>query len=202
MRRSDCGMILSSSSILIAGDNPQKLALIELGLRDAGYQSLAVSNGIAGIAAMAERVQPQAIVVQLDQSSSRIQEGVLQLCRATLMPMVMFVDSSDKALTQSAIEAGVAAYIVDGLKKERVKSIFEMAISRFDERSRLLCELEEARIELEDRKVIDRAKGFLMQSKGMSEEQAYGLMRKTAMDQNLKVRDIANNLILAADLLK
>ena len=195
-------MISSCSSIFIAGDSQQKLALIESGLRDAGYQSLAVSNGIAGIAAMAERVQPEAMVVQLDQSSSRIQESVLQLCRVSAKPMVLFVDSSDKALTQSAIEAGVAAYIVDGLKEERMKSIFEMALSRFEERSRLLCKLEETRIELEDRKAIDRAKGFLMQSKGLSEEQAYGLMRKTAMDQNLKVRDIANNLILAADLLK
>jgi len=195
-------MISSNASILIAGDNEQKLTLIELGLCAGGYENLSISIGIAGLAAMIERVQPQVIIVQLDHSTDLLQQGVFQLCRAVSKPTIVFVDKTDEASTDMAIEAGVAAYIVDGLKKERIKPILQMAVSRFDNRSGMMQELETVRTELEDRKAIDRAKGFLMQSKGMSEEQAYGLMRKTAMDQNLKVRDIANNLILAADLLK
>ena len=195
-------MISSDASILIAGGNEQKLSLIELGLRADGYENLSISVGLAGLAAMIERVQPHAIIIQLDHSTDLIQQGVFQLCRAASKPTIVFVDKTDEASTDMAIESGVAAYIVDGLKKERIKPILQMAVSRFDNRSGIMRELETVRTELEDRKVIDRAKGFLMQSKGVSEEQAYGLMRKTAMDQNRKVRDIANNLILAADLLK
>lgn len=202
MRRPVCGMISSNASILIAGDNEQKLSLIEEGLRADGYENLSISIGLAGLAAMFERVQPQAIILQLEHSANLIQQGVFQLCRAASKPTIVFVDQTDEASTDMAVEAGIAAYIVDGLKKERIKPILQMAVSRFENRSGMMRELETARTELQDRKVIDRAKGFLMQSKGMSEEQAYGLMRKTAMDQNLKVRDIANNLILAADLLK
>lgn len=195
-------MISTDASILIAGDNEHQLSLISEGLRDVGHSNLTIAVGIAGLAATIERIQPKALIVELGNSDRTVQHGVFQLCSVFSLPIVVFVDNSTEALTQAAVEAGVAAYIIDGLKKERVKPILEMAISRFEDRSRMLSELEEVRIELEDRKVIDRAKGFLMESKGMSEEQAYGLMRKTAMDQNRKVRDIANNLILAADLLK
>ena len=195
-------MISSNASILIAGQNEQKLSFIEEGLREFGHDNLTITAGISGLAAIVEQIQPQAIIIEIGASAKTVHDGVFQLCAILSLPMVMFVDSSTEALTQSAVEAGVAAYIIDGLKKERVKPILEMAISRFEERSRMVSELENARNELGDRKVIDRAKGFLMQSKGISEEQAYRLMRKTAMDQNRKVRDIANNLILAADLLK
>ncbi|MEP1442165.1 MAG: ANTAR domain-containing protein [Hyphomicrobiales bacterium] len=195
-------MISSDASILIVGESECTLSLIGEGLREFGYNNLTTAPSIAGLAAVIERIHPKAIIVEVGSSGSLVQDAIFQLCRALFLPMVMFVDSSDEALTQSAIEAGVAAYIVDGLKKERVKPILELAISRFEERSRMLCELEKAQSELQDRKAIERAKGFLMQSKGVSEEQAYGLMRKTAMNQNRKVRDIANILLVAADLLK
>ena len=195
-------MISSDASILIVGESECKRLLIEEGLRDSGHNNLMIATGVTGLATTVERIQPKAIIVEVGRSNNSIQDAIFQLCHALSLPMVMFVDSSDETLTQSAIEAGVAGYIIDGLQKERVKPILEMAMSRFEERSRMLCELEKARVELQDRKVIDRAKGLLMQSRGMSEEQAYGLMRKTAMDQNRKVRDIADNLILAADLLK
>jgi two-component system, response regulator / RNA-binding antiterminator len=96
----------------------------------------------------------------------------------------------------------VSAYIVDGLRQERVKPILDMAISRFNAFSRLARELEEARSELENRKVIDRAKGLLMKSRGLSEEAAYSLLRKTAMNQNRKITDIAQSLVTAASLLQ
>ncbi|TGV17852.1 ANTAR domain-containing protein, partial [Mesorhizobium sp. M4B.F.Ca.ET.143.01.1.1] len=96
---------------------------------------------------------------------------------------------------------GVSAYVVDGLKKERIKPILDMAISRFNAFSRMARELEEARSELENRKVIDRAKGILMKSRGLSEEAAYSLLRKTAMNQNRKIADIAQSLVTAAGLL-
>ncbi|TIX37866.1 MAG: ANTAR domain-containing protein, partial [Mesorhizobium sp.] len=101
----------------------------------------------------------------------------------------------------AAVAAGVSAYVVDGLRQERVKPILDMAISRFNAFSRMARELEEARSELEDRKVIDRAKGILMRSRGLSEDAAYTLLRKTAMNQNRKISEIAQSLVTAAGLL-
>ena len=95
----------------------------------------------------------------------------------------------------------MSAYVIDGLRKERVKPILDMAISRFNAFSRMARELEEARGELENRKVVDRAKGILMKSRGLSEADAYALLRKTAMNQNRKLADVAQSLVTAADLL-
>lgn len=113
----------------------------------------------------------------------------------------MFVDRSDGAMIEAAVEAGVSAYVVDGLKKERVKPILDMAISRFNAFSRLNRELEQARSELEDRRIIDQAKGILMSTKGIPEADAYALLRRTAMNQNRKIVDIAQSLVTAAGLL-
>ena len=102
---------------------------------------------------------------------------------------------------QLSVEAGVSAYVVDGLKKERVKPILDMAISRFNAFSRLTRELEQARSELEDRKIIDQAKGILMATRGLSEAESYQLLRSTAMNKNRRIIEIAQSLITAADLL-
>jgi response regulator NasT len=126
---------------------------------------------------------------------------MFQLSKAVKRPIAMFVDHSDTASIEAAIEAGVSAYVVDGLRKERVKSILDMAISRFRAFSRMEQELEDARSELENRKVVERAKGILMRSRGISEDEAYALLRKTAMNQNRKISDVAQSLVIAAGLL-
>ena len=113
----------------------------------------------------------------------------------------MFVDRSDQAAIEAAVEAGVSAYVVDGLKRERGKPILDMAISRFNAFSRTARELQEARSELENRKLIDRAKGILMSTRGPSEADAYALLRNTAMNQSRKISEIAESLITAAGLL-
>ena len=114
----------------------------------------------------------------------------------------MFVDQSDASTTAAAIDAGVSAYIVDGLKKERMKHILDLCISRFNAFSRLQDELDRAKSALEDRKVIDRAKGILMKAKDLTEEQAYALLRKTAMNENKKIAEVAQSVITAAELFK
>src|SRR3546814_6264290 len=113
----------------------------------------------------------------------------------------MFVDQSDTAMTEAAIDAGVSAYSVDGLKKERFKSIVDMAIRRFNVFSRLQGELASARSELADRKTIERAKGILMSTRNMTEGEAYALLRKTAMNQNRRLADIVQSVVTAAGLL-
>jgi two-component system, response regulator / RNA-binding antiterminator len=114
----------------------------------------------------------------------------------------MFVDQSDAASIQASVDAGVSAYIVDGLKKERIKNILDLCISRFNAFARLQDELERTKTALEERKVIDRAKGILMKAKNLTEEEAYSLLRKTAMNEKKKIAEIAQSVITAAEMLK
>jgi response regulator NasT len=113
----------------------------------------------------------------------------------------MFVDTSDDTMTKAAIEAGVSAYVVDGLRADRIKPIMDAAITRFNMFKRMRTELETTKKALEERKIIDRAKGVLMKARGIDEEAAYQLLRRTAMDQNKKVVDVASALVTAAGLL-
>ena len=128
-------------------------------------------------------------------------EHFFQVSRSVKKPVAMFVDRSDAGAIEAAVDAGVSAYIVDGLRKERVKPILDMAISRFNAFSRLSSELAEARSELAERKVIERAKGILMKLKKLDEPAAYALLRRTAMNENRKIADVAQGLVSAYSLL-
>ncbi|PBC02835.1 ANTAR domain-containing response regulator [Mesorhizobium sp. WSM3860] len=194
-------MSAGSLTILVIDENRIRASIIEAGLRDAGHSHVTVVHDVAGIAKRIAEIEPDVIVIDLENPNRDMLENMFQLSRAVKRPIAMFVDRSDRASIEAAVEAGVSAYVVDGLKKERIKPILDMAISRFNAFSRMARELEEARSELENRKVVDRAKGILMKSRGLSEEAAYALLRKTAMDQNRKIADIAQSLVTAAGLL-
>ncbi|MBX3573803.1 MAG: ANTAR domain-containing response regulator [Mesorhizobium sp.] len=187
--------------ILVIDENRIRSAIIEAGLREAGYDQVTIVHDVGGIARRIAEIEPDVIVIDLENPNRDMLENMFQLSRAVKRPIAMFVDRSDTASIEAAVDAGVSAYIIDGLRKERVKPILQMAISRFNAFSRMARELEEARGELEGRKLIERAKGILMKSRGMSEEDAYALLRKTAMNQNRKLADVAQSLVTAADLL-
>jgi response regulator NasT len=188
-------------SILVIDENRIRAAVIEEGLREAGYGLVTVINDVTGIALRIAEVEPDVIVIDLENPNRDMLENMFQLSRAVKRPIAMFVDRSDSASIEAAVDAGVSAYIVDGLRKERVKPILDMAISRFNAFSRMARELDEARSELENRKLVDRAKGILMKSRGLSEQEAYALLRRTAMNQNRKIGEIAQSLITASGLL-
>jgi response regulator NasT len=188
-------------SILVIDENDARASIIEAGLREEGYQNVRVVNDVSGVARQIANLDPDVIVIDLGNPNRDMLENMFQLTRAIKRPIAMFVDSSDKASIEAAIDAGVSAYIVDGLRKERVRPILDMAISRFNAFSRMQRELDEARSELESRKIIEKAKGILMRSRSLSEDEAYQLLRKTAMNQNRKIVEIAQSLITAAALL-
>jgi two-component system, response regulator / RNA-binding antiterminator len=188
-------------SILIIDENRLRASVIEAGLRDAGYTDLTVVHDVVGIARRIADIEPDVIVISLENPNRDMLENMFQLSRVVQRPIAMFVDRSDQAAIEAAVEAGVSAYVVDGLKRERVKPILDMAISRFNAFSRMARELREARSELENRKLIDRAKGILMSTRGLSEAEAYALLRNTAMNQNRKISEIAESLITATGLL-
>ena len=161
-----------SLAILVIDENHLRAAIIEAGLRESGHDNVTVVNDIAGVARTIAAINPDVIVIDLENPNRDVLENMFQLARAVQRPVAMFVDRADRASIEAAVEAGVSAYVVDGLKRERVKPILDMAIVRFNAFSRLSRELEEAKSELEDRKLIERAKGILMKSKGLSEEDA------------------------------
>lgn len=188
--------------ILIVDANQVRAAIIEEGLREAGYHELIRVSGTTGLVAAIERHDPDVVVVDLENPSRDALADMFLVSRHVKRPITMFVDQSDAASIEEAVEAGVSAYIVDGLKKERLKPILQTCISRFNAFSRLQQELDEARSQLDDRKTIDRAKGIVMRLKGLSEEEAYALLRKTAMNEKRKLVDIARSIITAAEVLK
>ncbi|MEM5495101.1 ANTAR domain-containing protein [Hoeflea sp. AS16] len=188
-------------SVLIIDENTTRASIIEAGLAAAGHSQVMVINEMHGIASKIALHEPDVIVIDLENPNRDMLENMFQLSRAVKRPIAMFVDRSDTEAMQSAINAGVSAYVVDGLRQERVKSILDMAISRFNAFSRLERELEEARGALEQRKVIDQAKGLIMKSRGVDEDAAYKLLRKAAMNTNRKIVDVAESLVMSARLL-
>ncbi|WP_018860291.1 ANTAR domain-containing response regulator [Rhizobium sp. 42MFCr.1] len=188
-------------NVLVIDENSIRASIIDVGLREAGYDNVTIIDDMNGLARRITEINPDVIVIDLENPNRDMLESIFQISRAVKRPIAMFVDKSDEASIEAAVEAGVSAYIVDGLKQERVRPILKMAISRFNAFSRLNRELEETRGELENRKLIDRAKGLLMRSRGLSEDEAYALMRRTAMNQNRKIVEIAQSLITAASLL-
>ncbi|MBA4776516.1 MAG: ANTAR domain-containing response regulator [Rhizobiales bacterium] len=194
-------MTLRDLTILVIDENAIRASIIEEGLREAGYQRVTVIHEVNGVARTIEMLQPDVIFIDLENPNRDMMEHLFQLTRTVGRPIAMFVDRSDTASIEAAVEAGVSAYVVDGLKKERVKPILDMAVSRFNAFSRLQRELADAKSALEERKVIERAKGILMKMRGLSEEEAFALLRQTAMNEKKKISEIAQSVVTAAGLL-
>ncbi len=194
-------MTLRDLTILVIDENAIRASIIEEGLREAGHDRVTVIHEVHGVARIIDTLCPDVIVIDIENPNRDMMEHLFQLTRTVGRPIAMFVDRSDTASIEAAVEAGVSAYIVDGLKKERVKPILDMAVSRFNAFSRLQRELAEARSALEERKVVERAKGILMKMRGLSEEEAFALMRQTAMNEKKKLSDIAQSVVTAASLL-
>jgi response regulator NasT len=192
----------ASLNIVIVDDSPVRAAILEEGLREAGYVNVVRIEGTTKLLARIYALDPDVILIDLENPSRDVLEQMFQVSRIVKRPVAMFVDQADSASIQASVDAGVSAYIVNGLKKERIKSILDLCISRFNAFSRLQTELEQTKSALEERKVIDRAKGILMKAKNLSEEQAYALLRKTAMNENRKIAEVAQSVVTAAELFK
>lgn len=195
-------MIEAQLRVLIVDQNLARATILEEGLREAGYRDLIVVRDMQNLMRRILDEEPDVILIDLENPNRDVLEQMFQVSRVVQKPVAMFVDSSDRDTIEAAIEAGVSAYVVDGLRKERVRSIVEMSVSRFRAFEKLRVELDDTKRQLADRKVIDRAKGILMKQRALSEEQAYEAMRKAAMDANLRLAEIAQSVVTAAGLLK
>ena len=191
-----------SLKIVIVDESPVRAAILEEGLQEAGYRQIIRISETANLLKRIYAIDPDVILIDLESPSRDILEQMFQMSRVVKRPIAMFVDQSDAASIQAAVDAGVSAYIVDGLKKERMTHILDLCVSRFNAFSRLQNELERTKDALEERKIIDRAKGVLMKAKSLNEEQAYALLRRTAMNENKKIVEIAQSVLTAAEMLK
>ena len=192
----------ASLKIVIVDESPVRAAILEDGLRESGYRNVVRIENTHNLLARIYSIDPDVILIDLENPSRDVLAQMFQVSRAVKRPIAMFVDQTDAASIQASVDAGVSAYIVDGLKKERMKHILDLCISRFNAFTRLQTELEQTKSALAERKVIDRAKGILMKAKNLNEEAAYALLRKTAMNENRKIAEVAQSLITAAELFK
>ncbi|SEM89467.1 ANTAR domain-containing response regulator [Palleronia pelagia] len=188
-------------TIVVVEPDPDRARLIVEALDDSGDYQVHVIAERAALARQIAKVNPDVVLIDLaDPSRDTIEE--LTLATGPLdRPVALFVDRSAEGLSTAAIEAGLSAYVVDGLTPTRVRPVLDAAIARFRIMARMRAELAETKRALEERKVIDRAKGLLMRARGIPEDEAYALLRRTAMDQGRRVADVAEALVTAAGLL-
>ncbi len=186
---------------VVEKDRDRALMIID-GLRDAGDYEVTVIGDETGLARRISQIAPDVVLVGLENPNRDVLDALTLASNPTDRPVAMFVDRSDDQVMRSAIDAGVSAYVVDGLTRERIRPVLLAAIARFHMVSRLRAELQATKAALEERKTVDRAKGMLMKVRGISEEEAYATLRRTAMDQGKRLVDVADALITAAALLK
>lgn len=191
-----------SLRILIVDQNVMRASVLEDGLREAGYTKVTVVRDMQNLMRRILEIDPDVIFIDLENPNRDVLEQMFQVSRSVRRPIAMFVDRSDTDMIIAAVDAGVGAYVVDGLRKERVKSILDMAVIRYNAFSKLRDELDKARAALDERKLVERAKGILMKERSLSEEAAYSVLRKAAMNENRRVVDVAQSVVTAARLLK
>ncbi|SRR5581483_642601 len=186
--------------MLIDEDNERGQILRE-GLEQAGHEVILEPKSTLNLARLVAELAPDVIIIDVDSPDRDMLEHLCVVTQDAPRPVVMFSADGDSAKIREAVRAGVSAYIVDGLSAARVQPIIDVAIARFEVLQSLRNELADAQSELASRKQIERAKGILMQRKGLSEEEAYRCLRKMAMDENLKLAEIADQIIRASKLL-
>lgn len=188
-------------SVVVIEDDASRAGIIVESLAGTGQADVQAFPSGPGVAEKIRQHNPDIVLIDMSNPSRDSLEAMAMATGPHDRPVAMFVDRSDEGLTRAAIEAGVSAYVVDGLQPERLKPILDAAVSRFNMFSRMRTELETTKRALEERKVIDRAKGLLMKARGVEEDEAYALLRKTAMDQGKRVADVAQALVTAMGLL-
>ncbi len=187
--------------VLIVDESPERTAVLREGLERAGYEVAAALAAPIELLRAVEELQPEVIIIDTDSPSRDVLEHVVMISRDEPRPIVMFSSDDAPDTIRDAVRAGVSAYVVDGLDAARIKSIVEVAVARFDEYRRLRAELAEANLKLSERKLVERAKGILMKSRGIGEDEAYRMLRRMAMDRGKRLGEIARQVIDLAGLL-
>ena len=184
-----------SLRVMLVDRHPERSELLEQALAEAGHRIIARIVDDANLADAVAKCHPDVIIIDMEAPGRDTLEQMREINRDQPKPIILFSDQRDPDYIRQAVRAGVSAYVVDGLSRDRVMPIVEVAVARFREFQALKQELEETKTRLADRKIIEKAKGLLMKKKNMGEEQAYQFLRKTAMSRNLQLIEVARVLI-------
>ena len=187
--------------VLVVDESAERAEIIREALEGAGHEVTASLSSPIALLRTIERLEPDVIVIDTDSPSRDTIEHLVAVSQHGPRPVVMFAADGTPETIREAVRAGVSAYVVNGLDPSRIRTIIDVAVARFEDFQRLRTELAETQLKLTERKVIDRAKGMLMKTRGLDEDGAYAFLRKAAMDRKLKLAEVAQRLIDAADLL-
>ena len=187
--------------IAIVDESAARASVIREGLASLDDCEIFVVTERRGLVARIGEIAPDVVLMDLGNPSRDVLEEYFAVSRALARPIAMFVDESDDESIAASIDAGVSAYVVDGLAAGRIKPLIDVAVRRFNAFARLQSDLAEARGALAERETIDKAKRILMDSRGLAEPKAYAEMRKTAMDQGKKIAEIADAIVTAHKLM-
>lgn len=187
--------------VIVVDDERDRAEMVRSSLEADGFTVVAVFASGAGLPARVAELAADVIIVDIDSPDRDTLEDMRQVGIEQGRPVVMFAQDGKPETIKAAVEAGVSAYVVDGLKPDRVRPVIDVAIARFAQFQSLRGELDKARTTLAERKQIEKAKGILMKRRKVEEDEAYRLMRRMAMDQKQRLIDVANKIIEAAELL-
>ncbi len=202
MKDDKAGASAPGLRVLLVDPDPARAAVLKTGLVESGCEIVAVAEHEDDLVARVREAAPDVVIIDLDSPSRDTLESLSAVTREQPRPIVMFVDNSDDRMIEAAIRAGVSAYVIDGLNAKRVKPVLDVAIARFKEYQSLRDELAKTKTTLSERKIVERAKGLLMEQKKIGEDEAYRTLRKLAMDQNRRLVDVAQAVLTYAQILK
>jgi response regulator NasT len=192
---------VAAMKILVVDEDGERRAILRDALAAAGHEVVTGGLPATGLSRLVLDLAPDLIIIDTQSPDRDTLEHIVIISQDAPRPIVMFSSDNDTGKIREAVKAGVSAYIVDGLAASRVQPIIDVAVARFEELQSLRMELISAQGELADRKLIERAKGLLMKKKNLSEEDAFRQMRKMAMDENLKLVQVAREIVRAAKIL-
>jgi response regulator NasT len=187
--------------VLLVDNSPERAETLRTALEQGGYEVAASLESPLALLHAVETTRPDIIIIDTESPSRDVLEHVVIVSRDRPRPIVMFSKDDAPEAIRDAVRAGVSAYVVDGLDGARVKSIVDVAVARFEEHQKVVAELAEANLKLSERRLVDRAKGILMQLRGLSEDEAYHALRRLAMSHKKRVGEIAQSVINTPDLL-
>ena len=187
--------------VMIVDNDLERISPLKQSLLDAGFDVIAHIDDSMNLDATCCELQPDIVIIDTDSPSRDTLENICVMTMHQPRPIVMFTHNGDKAMIKSATQAGVCAYVVGSIPKERLQPVIDAAVARFEEFKQLKAELHEAHTKLSDRKVIERAKGLMMKQRGIDEDEAYAMLRNMAMQKNMRLATLAEQLVEAAKLL-
>jgi len=188
--------------VLLVDDGAHHVGLIRDELTEQGYVVVGVVDSAMAIHDCVQRLQPDVVIVDAESPSRDTLENLAAVSASHPRPVVVFSEDASDGPMQAALRAGVSAYVIAGLQPQRLAPVLKVAIARFEQDRALRTQLEDAHLQLSERKLIERAKGLLMDELGLTEEQAYAHLRKLAMDRSQRLAQVAERVVAAHSLLR